>query len=107
MLFFNVSFISSVLSVDCGFQDECSFQLICSAVEICWVMLETKESHYHFKRGLRLCEAGDNLLRRALTTVRMGYASTQVSIKLACLFASVASSSILRPHLGGLTVVFV
>ena len=41
MLLFNVWFIFSVFPVDCGLQDECSFRLIWSTLDTCWVILET------------------------------------------------------------------
>ena len=81
MLLFNVWFIFSDFPVDCGLQDECNFQLICSALATYWVMLETKAGPLSLWRVLGSPNWGIISLRRTLTTweafsVRVGYAST-------------------------------
>ena len=42
MLLFNVTFIFLVFPADCGLQDVRSFQLNHSALDTCWIILETK-----------------------------------------------------------------
>lgn len=80
MLLFNVSFIFPVFHVDCGLQDEFSFQLICSDVDTCWVMFEIKADLLLLWRVLGSPNWRIISLRRALSTseafsVEVGYVS--------------------------------
>ena len=60
----NVEFIFSVIPIECALQDEYSFPLICSGLDICWIMLERKAGLLSLWRGARLSKLGEIFLKR-------------------------------------------